>query len=576
MHSVGHQSVQIEAKGEHVKKVRGAIAMAGLALVALVAGGCGSGGGQDGQAVKPVDINPRPRDEVRQGGTMRVAIEQFPIQWNGSHLDGPNASTSAVLGPMMPGLFKSDQRGNLTPDPDYLLSARVTATRPRQVVTYRLNPKARWSDGKPITWREFEAEWKALRSPSGPYQIASSTGYERVAGVRRGRDDHEVIVTFARPYGEWKGLFSVYPVETNSNPEEFNRGWLNRIRKTAGPFKVGRIDRTAQTVTVVRDPKWWGTPAKLDAIVFRALDQNASINAFASGEVDVVDIGPTPADYARANRVPGTDVRQAAGPDFRHFTFNARSPQLSDVRVRRAVAMAINRQTLARADLTGLNWPPRTMGNHFFVNTQTGYRDNSSPVRFDPARSRQLLDQAGWRQSGAFRSKGGRQLSLRFVIPAGVAVSRQEGLLAQGMLRRVGVKLDLRTVPENDFFIKYVTPGNFDITPFSWLGTAFPISSASSIYEQPVRGPDGELVVQQNYARVGSARIDRLMSQAQEQVDLSRARALLNEADGLIWNEVHSLILYQRPQMTGVKSNLANIGSFGFQSTEYPDIGFVK
>lgn len=547
-----------------------------VALVALVAGGCGSDGGQDGQGVKPVDINPRPRDEVRQGGTMRVAITQFPIQWNGSHLDGPNASTSAVLSPMMPGLFESDQKGNLTPDPDYLRSARVTATKPRQVVTYRLNPRARWSDGKPITWREFEAEWRALRTPSGPYQIASSTGYERVAGVRRGRDDYEVIVTFARPYGEWKGLFSVYPVETNSDPEQFNRGWLNRIRKTAGPFKVGRIDRTAQTVTVVRDPKWWGTPAKLDAIVFRALDENASLNAFASGEVDVVDIGPTPADYARARRVPGAVVRQAAGPDFRHFTFNGRSPQLSDPRVRRAVAMAINRQTLARADLTGLNWPPRTMGNHFFVNTQTGYRDNSSPVKFDPARARQLLDQAGWRQSGAFRSKGGRELALRFVIPAGVAVSRQEGLLAQGMLRRVGVKLDLRTVPENDFFLKYVTPGNFDIAPFSWLGTPFPISSASSIYEQPVRGPDGELVVQQNYARVGSPRIDRLMSQAQEQVDLNRARALLNEADGLIWNEVHSLILYQRPQMTGVKSNLANIGSFGFQSTDYPDVGFVK
>ena len=74
-----HQAVQIEGKGEHVKKFRGAIAMAGLALLALVAGGCGSGGGQNGgEAVKPVDINPRPRDEVRQGGTMRVAIEQFP------------------------------------------------------------------------------------------------------------------------------------------------------------------------------------------------------------------------------------------------------------------------------------------------------------------------------------------------------------------------------------------------------------------------------------------------------------------------------------------------------------------
>ena len=553
-------------------------ALAALVLAGLVVGGCGGGPGEDGGALKRVDINAKPRDQVRQGGTLRIAVDQFSTQWNSNHLNGPEASTSAVMGALMPSPFRSDEGATLSVDRNYVVSARLTSTSPRQVVTYRLNPRARWSDGKPITWRDYEAQWRALRSPRGPFQIASSTGYERVGGVRQGRDPYEVLVTFNRRYTEWQGLFSpLYPAATNSDPETFNTGWLNRIPVSAGPFKPGRIDQTAKTITIVRDPSWWGPPAKLDSIVFRALAVEASISAFVSGEVDVVDVGPNQSNYRRVRGVEAGAVRQAAGPDFRHFTFNGTSPILSDRNVRRAVAMAIDREAIARADLVGLNWPVRTMNNHFFVNTQTGYRDNSGEVgRFNQARARQLLDQAGWRRAGAFRGKAGRTLELRFVIPSGVPTSRQEAGLAQAMLRQVGVKLDIRTVPENDFFDRYITPGNFDITPFSWLGTPLPISSAASIYKEPVRDARGELVIQQNFARIGSAQIDRLMSRAQEQLNLSRARALINQADRLVWEEVHSLPLYQRPQITAVKANLANMGSFGFKSTIYQDIGFVE
>jgi peptide/nickel transport system substrate-binding protein len=556
---------------------RGA-ALAALVVAGLVMGGCGGGPAEEGRALKPIDVNATPRDQVKQGGTLRIAVDQFSTQWNSNHLNGPEASTSAVMGALMPSPFVSDERATLSVDRNYVTSARLTSTSPRQVVTYRLNPKARWSDGKPITWKDYEAQWKALRSPSGPFQIASSTGYERVGSVRQGRDPYEVVVTLARRYTEWQGLFSpLYPAATNTDPETFNTGWLNKIPVSAGPFKLDKIDQTAKTVTIVRDPQWWGPPAKLDSIVFRALAIDASINAFVSGEVDVVDVGPNQSNYKRVQRVRGAAVRQAAGPDFRHFTFNGTSPVLSDLNVRRAVAMAINREAIARADLVGLRWPVRTMNNHFFVNTQTGYRDNAGDAgRFDPAKARQLLDQAGWQRSGAFRRKGGRTLELRFVIPSGVPTSRQEAGLAQAMLRDVGVKLDIRTVPENDFFDKYIAPGNFDITPFSWLGTPFPISSASSIYEKPVRDAKGELVIQQNFARIGSAEIDRLMSSAQEQLDLSKARDLINQADKLVWDEVHSVVLYQRPQITAVKASVANMGSFGFKSTIYPDIGFVE
>ena len=546
-------------------------------LAGLVAGGCGAPSNQ-GTALKRSDINPVPRDRVRHGGTLRWAIEQFSTQWNANQLNGTEASTVAVMGAMMPSPFVSDERGNLAVDRNYVSSARVTSTSPRQVVTYRLNPRARWSDGKTITWRDYEAQWKALRSPTGPFQIASSTGYERIASVKPGRDQYEVAVTFARRYGEWQGLFGLlYPAATNRDPKRFNSGWLNRIPVSAGPFKLGKIDQTAKTITIVRDPRWWGPQAKLDSIAFRALSSDAAINAFASGEIDVTDVGPDASHYKRVRGVPGGSVREAAGPDFRHFTFNGTSPALSDVSVRRAIAMAINRDALVRADLTGLNWPARTMNNHFFVNTQTGYRDNAGQVgRFDPAAARRLLDQAGWRRSGAFRRKGSRVLELRFVIPSDVPTSRQEGELSQAMLKDVGVKLDVITVPTDKFFDQYIAKGTFDIAPFSWLGTPYPISSAQSIYVKPTKDASGHLQVQQNYARVGSPAIDRLMSRAQEELDLGRARQLINQADRLVWDEVHSIVLYQRPQITAAKSNLANIGSSGLRSTVYQDIGWAR
>jgi peptide/nickel transport system substrate-binding protein len=550
-----------------------------LVLVAVAANGCGGSNSSNrtGGALKAADINPQPRDKVKDGGTLRWSVDQFSTQWNYNQVNGPEASTAAVIGGLMPGTVIADEKGALRPDHNYVLSWKLT-TKPRQVVTYRLNPKARWSDGKPITWRDYLAQWKALRSPNGPFQIASSTGYDHIGSVTRGRDDHEVVVTFSTPFGEWQSNFNpLYPAEYNSDPKKFESGYLSKIPVTAGPFKLGKIDQTAKTVTIVRDPKWWGPPAKLDRIVFRALDSDAAINAFVNGEVDIADVGPSPSNYKRAARRPDGAIREAAGPDFRHITFNGSSPMLSDVNVRRAIAMAINRDALARADLTGLNWPARTMGNHFLVNTQLGYRDNAGDVgRYDPAKSRQLLDQAGWKLSGAFRRKGGKTLELRFVIPSGLQLSRNEGELVQAMLKDVGVKLDIRTVPTDDFFDKFIEPGNFDLVPFSWLGTPFPISSAVSIYKKPVRDAKGQLQIQQNFARLGSAQIDDLMTRALRELDFNKARELLNQADKLVWDEVHSLILYQRPSITAVTAKLANFGSFGFKSTIYQDIGFMK
>ena len=104
------------------------------------------------------------------------------------------------------------------------------------------------------------------------------------------------------------------------------------------------------------------------------------------------------------------------------------------------------------------------------------------------------------------RKKDGQPLEIICVIPSAVATSQQESELIQNMLGQIGVKLTINTVPSPDFFDKYITPGQFDFTVFSWIGTPFPISSSRSLYAKPTEGPEASSTIQQNYARIGSRR----------------------------------------------------------------------
>jgi len=238
--------------------------------------------------------------------------------------------------------------------------------------------------------------------------------------------------------------------------------------------------------------------------------------------------------------------------------------------VRQALAMAIDRTAIARAELGPLPVNPMPLGNHIFMANQVGYQDNSAVVAHNPEKARQMLDEAGWIVQGNKRVKGGKTLLVKLVIPAGVAVSRSEGALLQNMLAQINVQLDIDTVPGDDFFNKYITPGRFDFTVFSWLGTPFPISSTQSIYTKPVGDH-----IQQNYARVGSDQIDQLYREVTQELDPAKAIEKANEIDKLIWAEVHSLTTYQRPDIWAAKQNLANMGAYGFASIIYEDIGWM-
>ncbi|MER7213010.1 ABC transporter family substrate-binding protein [Streptosporangium sp. NPDC000239] len=541
-------------------------------------GGPSSDGDERGTTIKAYDINPLPRDRVRDGGLLRVGINEYPANWNLNHVDGNLAMVKKVVDALMPSAFRSNEKGEISANTDYLLAGKVTETKPRQVVTLTLNPRARWSDGTPITWEDYRAQWRAMNGSNLDYRVSSTTGYRDVEDVAKGRNDHEVVVTFAKPFGDWQSLFGpLYPKSTNATAETFNTAWLNRVPVTAGPFRFVSFDQTAKTITIARDERWWGQRAKLDRIIYRALENDALIGAFSNGELDTFDMGPSAPDYARAKSSQGAIVRQAAGPDFRHFTLNGESAVLSDVNVRRAVAMGINRQAIAQSDLQGLDWPIVLLNNHFFMNTQEGYRDNAGEVGvYDPERARRLLDAAGWRLSGQTRVKDGRELNLRFVMPSGLQVTKSEAEITQSMLAQIGVKVTLQAVPSDDYFTKYIIPGNYDITAFAYMGTPFPVFSAYGQYVNAVRDAKGQPQWNANLGRIGSAEIDAAMNKATGDLGDAQAIADTNAADKLIWDAVNVVTLYQRPQNVAVNKNIANYGARGFYDLKYQDIGFVR
>jgi len=550
-----------------------------FAVAALVAGlmltAC-SGGKQETPPVggnaevgTTNDINPQDIAKLQRGGNLRLALTEFPANFNQLHIDGNTGDVGTIARPTLPRAFRIAPDGSLTVNTDYFTDVKLTSTNP-QVVTYTINPKAIWSDGTPITWEDIAADINATNGKDKRFAIASSAGSDRVASVTRGVDDRQAIMTYAKPFSEWRGMFSgntpLQPKSMVATPEAFNKAQLTGPGPSAGPFIVSSVDRTAQRITLTRNPKWWGAPPLLDTITFLVLDDAARIPALQNNTIDAT--GLTSLDELTIARgTPGIAIRRAPGLSWYHFTFNgAPGSILADKALRLAISRGIDRQTIADVSQRGLADKPAALNNHIYVAGQKGYQDNSAVVGFDPEKAKQELDALGWRMNGQFREKDGRQLVVRDVY-YDAQTTKQIGQIAQNSLAQIGVKLDLVTAAGGRLFTDYVTVGNFDIAQFAWGADAFALCCLTQIY---TTGADS------NFGQISSREIDAKVNETLDELDPDKARMLANELDTLIWAEGFSLPLFQSSGNVAVRSNLANFGAFGLGDADYTKIGFMK
>lgn len=553
-----------------IRRLASALLAAGLVLTACSGGSQPppSAGG-NAQVGSSSDMNPQDPAGLQDGGDLRLALSAFPENFNTLQIDGNEADVGAMMKATMPRAFTIGPDGSPTVNHDYFTNVDLTGTNP-QVVTYTINPKAVWSDGTPITWEDIKSQTDATSGKDKTFAIAGTGGSERVASVTRGADDHQAVMTFAKPYAEWRGMLSgntmLLQKAMTATPDAFNKAQLTQPGPSAGPFIITSIDRTAQRITLSHNPKWWGRTPRLTSITYTVLADEARIPALQNNALDATGLASLD-EMEIARRTPGISIRRAPGLSWYHFTFNgAPGSILADPALRTAIAKGIDRQTIANVTQRGLADNPVPLNNHVYVAGQEGYQDNSAVVAFDPEAAKRDLDELGWRMNGQFREKDGKQLLIRDIF-YDAASTRQVAQVAQNSLAQIGVKLDLEAKGGNGFFSQYVTVGNFDIAQFTWVADAFPLSGLTQIYLST-----GD----SNFGKIGSPEIDAKIEQTLQELDATKARALANEVDKLIWAEGFSLPLTQSPGNVAVRSTLANFGAAGLSDVDYTAVGFTK
>ncbi|MEW1636269.1 ABC transporter family substrate-binding protein [Streptomyces sp. NPDC093801] len=436
-----------------------ALLTSGVLALPLLAG-CGAGEDDGGPAAAGPDIGLTAREQVADGGVLRWAVDSLPETLNAFQADA-DATTTRIAGAVLPQLFTLDAKGRPVANPDYLEKAEVVEREPKQVVLYKLNQKAVWSDGREIGAADFVAQWRALNGKDSAYWTARNSGYERIEKIERGKNDLEVKVTFVRPYADWRSLFSpLYPKQVMGTPEAFNEGARGALKVTAGPFNLGAIDKKTGTAALTRNPRWWGRGAKLDTLVLTAVPRAGRPAALAAGKVDLAEIDRAGADrialaHRDAGRVDGThgpgasltpaqatrswalahgadetkakeeqenrqknaeavqkyadeqsalrgfEVRRSLEPSYTQLAMNGASGPLSDERVRRAIARALDRKELAEIVLKPLGLPAKPVGSHLALAGQQAYADNSDALGGQDTHAAQaLLADAGWRKDG--------------------------------------------------------------------------------------------------------------------------------------------------------------------------------
>ncbi|GGY01057.1 ABC transporter family substrate-binding protein [Streptomyces djakartensis] len=425
-----------------------------LAVPALA--GCGS---EDpaGEPLAAPDIQPAARDRITDGGTLRWAVDSVPDTLNTFQSDA-DATTNRVAQAVLPSMFRMNDSGRPERNPEYLESAEVVETEPKQVVLYKLNQQAVWSDGREIGAADFAAQWRALSGKDTAYWTARNAGYDRIQKVERGESALEVKVTFSRPYADWRSLFSpLYPKDVMGTPDSFNDGARKKLKVTAGPFKVKKVDRKDDEITLTRNPRWWGRPAKLSEIVLRTVPREERADELAAGTLDLAEIDPSAARRITVTAKPrssgsalmgpsapsadgsatagddesgeeaeardergeaaaeearerqalrGYEVRKSLEPAYTQLALNGAEGPLADERVRRAVARALDREELVAAVLKPLGLPAVPVGSHLALSGQAAYADSSGALGDQDTKEAQaLLADAGWIRGGPVKEQ---------------------------------------------------------------------------------------------------------------------------------------------------------------------------
>ncbi|HEY0761270.1 MAG TPA: ABC transporter substrate-binding protein [Pyrinomonadaceae bacterium] len=374
-------------------------------------------------------------------------------------------------------------------------------------------------------------------------------------------DAKTVVVTLIKP---WVGLLSnlvpvaIIPKDSYESQKTHPLG--------TGPFKFVRFDNTQQVCDVEAFPEYWEGAPKLPAVQVRVISEMNSLQSnLLSG---VVDIAPMPTSLSPdaikgLEKNPNLQVKVFPGSNLVLLTINTSSAPLDNVKVRQALAYAVNRENIIKNLLLDLGKIA-----HSILPEESWAYSTGQTYSYNPAKAKQLLDEAG------FPDPDGDGPKMRFDKPivfklSGTSVSgRQYAGVIQNDLKAVGMPVEIQTPEQNTLFDE-LRRGNFQIAYSQWVG-----GNQDPIFYKDLFATS-EIPTQtrpsRNRSRYSNPELDKLLDEAVNTFDRTRGRELYVKIQDIVSHDVPVLTMWYQSNVVIAKKDVQNI-----QVNASGDWGFVR
>jgi peptide/nickel transport system substrate-binding protein len=339
-----------------------------------------------------------------------------------------------------------------------------------------------------------------------------------------------------------------------------------------GPYRVSAIGSGAY-ITLEPNPHWAGPFPHFKRITVRTIENTAALEAnLLSGTIDMVagEVG-LPLDEALAfEKRHGGDFAflYKPGLTFEHVDCNLDNPILADRRVRQALVLGLDRQTMVKTLFAGR----QAVADSFVEPQDAGFTEDVPHYGYDPARAKQLLEDAGWhaQPDGTRKGPDGTPLSLKLATTAGNRSRELVEQVLQSQWKQIGVDIRIHNEPARVLFGETLRDRKFDLAMYAWISA--PENAPRSIFRSDEVPSAANAHAGENLGDYKNPDMDRIIDALETELDKDKRKALWAAAQRLYATDLPSLPLFFRSDAFVLPKWLAGLRPTGNQ---YPSTLWV-